>query len=89
MKPWKTNGGVCNHAVNRIKNQYGSALDKRHIRRILREIKKRSGIGNGRVVADKELVKQLMLREEFSERIFIIAIGGGDVVTVIDRPSFG
>ncbi len=86
LKPWKTNGGVCKHAVDRIKNQYGSGLDKRHIRRILREAKKRSGVSDGRAVIDEELIKELGIGKSFAERVLIIAIGNDDVVTVIDSP---
>ncbi len=87
MKPHKTNGGVCRHAVERVKKQYGSSLDRKHIRRILRTAKYRSGISEGRAVIDKELVKELKVREGFAGRVFLIAVGGGDVVTVIDEPA--
>lgn len=83
---FKTNGGVCRHAIDRVKNQYGSVLGERAIRRILREAKNFSGIRDGKTFLNQKDVRKLKVQEEFLERIFIAVIVNNDVVTVFDKP---
>jgi hypothetical protein len=81
----KTDGGVSGHAVKRVIQQYASPLSEKEIRKIVREEKNLSGVGdNGYFLFSTSAVKKLRLNIRPNK--FVIGIVSfGAVVTVEDK----
>lgn len=87
MKPKKTNGGVCKHAIERVRHQYKSSLHEKEIRRILREAKNNSGVREGRLILNDSIMGRLKIKRIGIGRVLVIIILNNDVVTVVDKPE--
>lgn len=81
----KTNGGVSVHAIKRALKQYSCPLNKKEIRKIVREEKNASGVNNnGHFVFSDRAIRKLRLVIQ-PDRILIGIVSSGTVVTVEDK----
>ena len=81
----KTKGGVRDHAVDRVKRQYNSSLDKEEIRMVLRESKNKAEIKNGAYVISEEDIRRLKI-EIVGKRILMAIVSNNEIKTVMDMP---
>jgi hypothetical protein len=81
----KTDGGVSDHAVKRVIQQYASPLNEKEIRKIVRDEKNLSGVGNnGYFLFSISTVRKLRLNIQ-PDKFVIGIVSFGTVVTVEDK----
>ncbi len=85
----KTRGGVTNHAVERVKLQYDSKLDKKEIKKVLRESKLReekiNRFTNGQFMFTENEVARLCMKKFPRNSILVAIVAEGEIRTVEDK----
>lgn len=79
----KTDGGSKKHAVLRLQKQYNCKLDRKQIKRILREGRE-GDVKNGRFIISKEVVRRLGITI-LPGRDLVCIVNDGVVTTIIDN----
>ena len=82
MGRYKTDGGSKKHAVIRLQKQYKCSLNKKEIKRILRESKE--DIKNGRYIIPEEIVRKLKITLPLGRDLVGIVVDG-TIITIIDN----